>query len=588
MAIPITITAEDRIADIESHLKLSAGPGAGKTRWLTNHIRHVIKNSVRLGNARKIACITFTNIAADTILGRLGPQVERTEVSTIHSFLYRNLIKPFAFLIPKEHELRIDLIDGHDDIVVGKGMIYEWKKETGQLYITDDQKIVEALSDLAWQFDENGDLNVKTRKFFKAIVGKYSIKKDSYLQYKKMYWRKGLLAHDDVLYFSHFLIVNNPRLLDVIRAKFPYLFIDEFQDTNPIQTFLLKKIAEKESTVGVIGDIAQSIYGFQGAKPEQFVGFSLPGLKEYTILDNHRSTNKIISVLNAIRSDLRQNGIRDIEGTTPKMLVGTKFWAVDEVLKTTKTTAWTLSRDNITSNMMRNRVLDSTSKSNMIEELREKDNDTARANVVIACIRAVELAKQTRYKEALKEISRQLKHSDSEIDIPKSALKILRVLLSNHSEFSTKTLLEFHSFVSKVFPIKLAGFRKGAAMTFYSSNTYDKVSLSVNLKEDDSPHRTIHKAKGAEFDHVLLVLDRKDEQGNFLESDELGFLLTPMLDTDEEHRVRYVGLSRAKETLAINVPSLTAGAEAKAKSMGFEILRQIESEENVNRPTTQI
>ncbi|MGD1045092.1 MAG: ATP-dependent helicase [Bacteroidota bacterium] len=586
MVIPITITAEDRIADIESHFKLSAGPGAGKTRWLTNHIRHVIKNSLRLGNARKIACITFTNIAADTILRRLGPQVDRTEVSTIHSFLYRHLIKPFAFLISKEHELRIDLIDGHDDIAVSKGMIYEWKKETNQLYITDDQRIVEALSDLAWQFDENGYLVVKTRKIFKAKVGKYSIKNDSYLQYKKMYWRKGLLAHDDVLYFSHFLIVNNPRLLDVIRAKFPYLFIDEFQDTNPIQTFLLKKIAEKESTVGVIGDVAQSIYGFQGAKPEQFVGFSLPGLKEYTILDNHRSTNKIISVLNAIRSDLRQNGIRTIEGTTPKMLVGTKFWAMDEILKTTKTSVCTLSRDNITSNMMRDRVLESASKINLIEELREKDN-TTRANVIIACIRAVELANQTRYKEALKEISRQLKYSDSEIDIPKSALKILRVLLSNRSEFSTKTLLDFHSFVSRVFPIKLAGFRKGTAMTFYSSNTYNKVSLSVNLKEDDSPHRTIHKAKGAEFDHVLLVLDRRDEQEHFLESDELGFLLTPMLDTNEEHRVRYVGISRARETLAINVPSLTAGAEAKAKSMGFEILRQIETEESVNRPPTQ-
>jgi superfamily I DNA/RNA helicase len=60
-----------------------------------------------------------------------------------------------------------------------------------------------------------------------------------------------------------------------------------------------------------------------------------------------------------------------------------------------------------------------------------------------------------------------------------------------------------------------------------------------------------------------------------------------MLDTNEEHRVRYVGISRARETLAINVPSLTAGAEAKAKSMGFEILRQIETEESVNRPPTQ-
>jgi DNA helicase-2/ATP-dependent DNA helicase PcrA len=260
MATPITITAEDRITDIESHFKLSAGPGAGKTRWLTNHIRHVIKNSARLGNARKIACITFTNIAADTILGRLGPQVQRTEVSTIHSFLYRNLVKPFAFLIPSEHELRLDLLDGHDAIIVGKGMIYRWKQESGQMWLTDDEKILEALSDLAWQFDEGGNLVARTRKVVRSRLGKYNIKTDSYLQFKKIYWRRGLLAHDDVLYFSHLMIANNPRLLDIIRAKFPYVFIDEFQDTNPIQTFLLKKIAEKESVVGVIGDVAQSSY----------------------------------------------------------------------------------------------------------------------------------------------------------------------------------------------------------------------------------------------------------------------------------------------------------------------------------------
>src|SRR3989338_7836816 len=142
MAIPIeNITADDKINDFENHFKVSAGPGAGKTRWLINHINNVVRNSTRLGNSRKIACITYTNVATETILERLGKQTDRVEVSTIHSFLYKHLIKPFAFLIPTIYELKIANIDGHDEIPVYKSWIFEWKTITQQTYLKDDVKI---------------------------------------------------------------------------------------------------------------------------------------------------------------------------------------------------------------------------------------------------------------------------------------------------------------------------------------------------------------------------------------------------------------------------------------------------------------
>lgn len=91
----ITITSSDLIP-IEQHFKVIAGPGAGKTHWLVNHIKNVVKNSVRLEKTRKIACITYTNIAVETIMKRLGTSIaNRVEVSTIHSFLYRHVVKPY-------------------------------------------------------------------------------------------------------------------------------------------------------------------------------------------------------------------------------------------------------------------------------------------------------------------------------------------------------------------------------------------------------------------------------------------------------------------------------------------------------------
>ncbi|HNT79594.1 MAG TPA: ATP-dependent helicase [Bacteroidia bacterium] len=566
------ISSDTKIDSIEEHFKVTAGPGAGKTRWLISHIRHVLQNSVRLGNTRKIACITYTNVAAETILERLGVEVDRVEVSTIHSFLYKNLVKPFAFLIPSEHELDITKLDGHDDVPVYKGLLYEWKTKTSQAYITDDNKIIKALSDLAWQFDTTNNLILRPKKpYLGKISSSLSIRKDSYFVYKKMCWNKGLVDHDDILFFSLDLITRFPRLLDIVRAKFPYFFLDEFQDTNPIQTAIITKIAENETIIGVVGDKAQSIYGFQGAKPEQFNNFSLPGIQVYSISDNHRCSNKIAVLLNQVRSDISQVAKRNVEGISPTILVGEKTWAMNKSFEVTRGEVYSLSRSNITSNLLREGVGLFVAKANLLDEIRENDSNTERANILIACITATELGRQSRYKEALKSLSKEIKRAVQKEEIPKQALLILKFLLEKHSTFKPKNLMDFYTIIAGVFPKKISGFRAGSAKTFYEKNIYEIVALSVNIKEDTSLHRTIHKAKGAEFKHVMVVLEKNDK-GNFEEQNELGFILNSNLDEDEEHRVRYVGISRAKDSLFINVPSLTDEAKNKLAKKGFDFL----------------
>ncbi|MEK4221482.1 UvrD-helicase domain-containing protein [Bacillus sp. FSL W8-0116] len=76
--------------DLHKHFKVIAGPGAGKTHWLIKHIRNVLQNSERLGKVSKIACITYTTVGTEEIIERLGTDIQRVEVSTIHSFLYKN------------------------------------------------------------------------------------------------------------------------------------------------------------------------------------------------------------------------------------------------------------------------------------------------------------------------------------------------------------------------------------------------------------------------------------------------------------------------------------------------------------------
>ena len=114
----------------------------------------------------------------------------------------------------------------------------------------------------------------------------YNIKLSSYLVYKKMAWSRGVLHHDDILFFSYQLINKYPFALSVIRASFPYFLVDEFQDTSPIQVYLLKLIAKEETIVGIVGDEAQSIYKFLGVKENQLQSFELSNMATYEIKDN--------------------------------------------------------------------------------------------------------------------------------------------------------------------------------------------------------------------------------------------------------------------------------------------------------------
>ncbi len=141
-----------------------------------------------------------------------------------------------------------------------------WIKSTRQFYLYgEENKVKKALNTIQWQLESDGILYLrlpKNKKYLGTINPKASIK-NSYISYRQEHWKSGYIHHDDVLFFSYQLITRYPFILEVIRSKFPYFFIDEFQDCNPIQMTIIKKISEFETIVGCIGDPAQSIYEFQ-------------------------------------------------------------------------------------------------------------------------------------------------------------------------------------------------------------------------------------------------------------------------------------------------------------------------------------
>lgn len=546
------INSEDRIP-VDCHFKVTAGPGAGKTHWLINHIKNVLAHSDRLGKCGNIACITYTNVGVDTIVRRLGLTTKGVEVCTIHSFFYNNIVKPYLWLIADDEGFNLDLLKGEDDrFDFSYPTLEAIKKESNQQYAKDDLLKI-AIRNARWRIDEHGNIVCKPKRAMKANARGTFLSSKTYLAYKKQAWDKGLMHYDDVIYFAYRLFERIPFIQEVIARRFPFLFIDEFQDSHPIQVRLIKKLSEHGSIIGVIGDPAQSIYQFLGADVTQFNTFALPHLQEYVISGNRRSTIKIVDFLNSIRGDLQQVPHRTVQGEVPVLLVGSHIDNYQKVQEIVGTDVYALSYDNLNANSLKKMMNANVQDIHLIDNI--IDSNEERKTVVATFIKALEHAKAQNFKKAFNLLARL------DVDIKGAVVKI-QSLLSSYDDVSKMSLYEFYDYLNNTFGLCMAMLKKGKAQTFYNSHQYSQLAMCVNHEDDDGIQRTIHKAKGDEFDNVMVCLG--DEKA-------LDFFLQPDLLNNESHRVYYVAASRAKERLFFSIPLLSNGIRKKIEKLGIEI-----------------
>jgi len=486
-------------------------------------------------------------VGVDTLVRRVEDEKDHLEISTIHSFLFTHVVKPYIFLLKEKYNLDPAKINNPFEHIFSKG--YYSRTDLHKRRVSEND-----MKGIYWEIVEN--------ECYLRIKKKKNSYHKSLFKYKSFFWKKGIMHYDDILAFAWEIININTNVLRILRAKFPYFFIDEFQDTSPIQTEIVKKIAEQETIVGVIGDTAQSIYSFQGASMQQLIGFTLPSLDKYEIKDNWRSTNQIINVLKLIRMDLNQNSPENKNGKTPIILVGNSIQALEYCDNTIgKDKVVTLSYMVSTANAMRKRIDVDSPVNILIEEHFVTDSNIKRKRLIISSIKSIEYARQQLYSDAVKELSYYFRKQDH-FKGQKISLLFLKESLNNYATISNMTLWEYYQRLcaNSFFTISKIIKGKNINMTkierFYKKTTYKNIALSIRLLKDESIHRTIHKAKGDEFDNVLVVV--KGRYGkNYDENRDLAFLLTPNCSDNEDHRVNYVACSRAKENLMINVPELS-------------------------------
>lgn len=277
------------VLDTEGAVLVLAGAGSGKTRVLTTRIAYLIEEKrVRPEN---ILSITFTNKAANEMKERLSSMTETGGmwVCTIHSMCVK-ILRMFAerrgltenFSIYSEQER--------------SAVIKQAFKECG----FDEENLLKSIK---WHIsnaktqglspDEYSAKNSYERNIEEAVK--------VYRKYVLHLKQNNALDFDDLLTEAKSLLAGDAEAREYLSGKFRYIHVDEFQDTNSVQFDIIKMLASVHGNLFAVGDDDQSIYGWRGAQIENIIHFerSYPKAKVYKLQQNYRSTKAILSLANA-------------------------------------------------------------------------------------------------------------------------------------------------------------------------------------------------------------------------------------------------------------------------------------------------
>jgi len=272
--------SKDEFQQIMEHIKngdnflLSGGAGSGKTYSLVQVIRQVIENNP----TSKVACMTYTNAAVKEIEERVNHK--NLNVSTIHDFLWDN-IKHF------QKELKTSLVS-----LVNDGNVTKIK--------------IDDIEQVADDFYDNREDPLKIQ----------------YKEYLRL--KDGIISHDELLILADHMFEYYPKLCDIVKDRYKFIFIDEYQDTHPeVVRILLEHFnnTNKKSIIGFFGDAMQAIYDDGIGNIDNYKGNDDGEVKEVKKEQNRRNPQQVINLANKLRTDgIEQKPSNDI--TAPNMVNG--------------------------------------------------------------------------------------------------------------------------------------------------------------------------------------------------------------------------------------------------------------------------
>ena len=575
----------------EGPILILAGAGSGKTRVLTTKVAYLVEE--KKVDPANILAITFTNKAANEMKERiykiLGNVASNIQISTFHS-LGLSILRSNATLLG--YKKNFTILDSDDSLSIVKKILKEKNLDPKEYNPkTIRNKISGAKNEL---------MNPTEYEKY-ALTDLEQAAVSVYKTYQEKLLLNSSFDFDDLLYLPIILFEKYPDVLKYYQEKFHYILIDEYQDTNRAQYILTKKISAKYQNICVVGDPDQSIYAFRGSNYRNILNFEKDYKNAKTIIlgQNYRSTKTILNAANSIITNNKERKEKDLwteneEGLKVKVHVAydeldEAYYVYKEIEKLIKngqelSDIAVLYRTNAQSRNMEELLLQNNIPYKVIGSFyfynRKEIKDLIAYLKIIHnpyddtnLLRVINVPKRGIGDKTIKDLSIKASiQNQSLYDVIESGKELVfkTILDKLISLKETSSLVELIDHVLELTgirkelkedktlesDIRLENLEEFKSIAKKYEERYGLVSLEeflfeISLVADVEEYKdnknvvtlmTIHSAKGLEFNNVFMI---GMEEGLFPHSRSL-FDANEM---EEERRLCYVGITRAKENL---------------------------------------
>ncbi|WP_368653084.1 DNA helicase PcrA [Ornithinibacillus sp. 4-3] len=282
----------EAVQHTEGPLLIMAGAGSGKTRVLTHRIAYLLTEK-EVGS-RNILAITFTNKAAREMKERvnklIGPEGDQIWVSTFHSMCVRILRRDIDRI---GMDRNFTILDSSDQLTVIKQVLRNLNIDPKNF---DPRAMLGQISSAKNELITPEEFSETVGNFYDRQVAQI------YEAYQKLLLKNQSMDFDDLIMKTIQLFDRVPEVLQYYQRRFQYIHVDEYQDTNHAQYYLVKQLAKKYQNLCVVGDSDQSIYRWRGANIANILTFEKDYPQATVILleQNYRSTKSILSAANEV------------------------------------------------------------------------------------------------------------------------------------------------------------------------------------------------------------------------------------------------------------------------------------------------
>jgi len=568
----ISTIEQQAYIETSGKIVLNACPGSGKTSTIAHKLIRVAKDwGTIYGNSGGIACLSFTNVAKNEIAEKFRetsdfPLSYPHTISTIDSFVNMYITLPFIHkLLGGDKRFRIVDDVSYIDRLFRNNWQYI-KAYKNLIYRFEPSKIdFDINGSIVWDgHDKSGDADFV--KYGKAIKGG---------QYKAL-----LLKTSDSAFLALQILRKFPRISKYLVARFPYLIIDEAQDTSEIQHAILDELIKGGlQHLDLVGDPYQCLYQWRNASPELFLNKfdDKENWNGMRLTENRRSTQRIVNVFSPLRRNDEQpitspnNTETDLFLHILKYPIGSPGSIIPIYEKLCLDHSFVDNRVLVRGNTLRNSLLG-----------KHASFEPWSHDLPYKLIEAKIHLESNETKEAIRKVKR-LFIGLMNPDLDYQALKEKEDEAQSNHALHAQLFNLVRTIPSFDLPIKqwtsetenylknaLAlidcpkfGIRTRSSKSFDIKNLNNPVSqyFKKATTESNLPITTIHQVKGMTFDSVLLILSENNAGQNI----SLDYFIKPENMPTEKQRLIYVGISRPRKLLCLGVPITYTDNELKTK-----------------------